>query len=889
MGVFLRGRIVTWVSTLVVALFAAVVTFFYAWSFSRDWPNPTTMVKVLKGSHLSPTPLLCGADEFLWTVFAMVFAALYSFQGFLTVHSLRLKSKSLSFGLWSVFGLGSIVTNMWWFALMVSRGGFDALCGSSSSSCSRKNITIAFTVFMFAYGLVSLIVMLIVFHFDAHWNELPAGTTAAPSTTTTSGLFPKATTATTAQSLAKKLLPSRLGFSFSSSKRNGAASRRGVPLISVSRHDSLDDDAMLPTHRQDTEDGVLFDAKHRHEALKTDEFAASSSESEDSEHDTDDDQLEYEKRRRERKGKYREVISIDLDPLTGLPRGLNTTPFKLEDYPIDNAHRKLKVAMIGAGFSGITAGIRIDQRLKNIDLAIYEKNKSVGGTWFENSYPGLCCDIPAHCYSLTFEPNHHWSKFYAPGPEILKYLQDVAAKYKLDRFIRYRHKLTRAEWNEETAQWSLSFDILGEQDEKIGEKVETADIVIQGMGGLARWDWPNIEGIHDFKGTKLHSAAYPYGAENEKGKTVAVIGSGSSSIQIVPALQPHAARVDNYVRGSTWIASPFASTELLKRKPDASNYEFTEEEKKNWAENPAEYHQFRKNMEKELNAVHGVTLKGSALQRGAVDAFAELMKKKLASKPHIAEKLIPTFPVACRRLTPGPGYLEALVEPNVEFLSHGIKRITETGIESADGTHREYDTIICATGFDTSYRPRIPIIGRNGTNVQDLWSDVPSSYLTMLVGPDHPNFFVVNGPNSSLGSGSLLVLFEREVDYIVQCIDKMQRENYKTMSAKQEAVNDFMAYVHTYFQKTVYSEKCRSWYKKGMEEGPVVALWPGSCLHAIKALKHPRWEDFDYTFSTPQNNRFAWLGSGWSYEEMDGSEGDTAFYLEEIDIPPVPV
>ncbi|GAA5920544.1 hypothetical protein JCM1841_005716 [Sporobolomyces salmonicolor] len=310
MGVSLRGRIVTWVSTLVVALLAAVVTFYYAWSFSRDWPNPTTMVKVLKGSHLSPTPPLCGADGFLRTVFAMVFAGLHSFQAFLTAHSLRLKSKSRSFGLWSVFGLGSIVSNMWWFALMISRGGFDALCGSSndsSSSCSRKDITIAFTVFMFAYSLVSLIVMLIVFHFDAHWNELPAGTTAAPATTTTSGLFPTAATAVRAQSLAKKLLPSRPDFSFLSSKRHGTASPRGVPLINVSRHDPLDDDSMLPTHHQDKEDGVLFDAKHRHKALKTDEFAASSSESEDSEHETDDDQLEYERRRRERKGKYREV------------------------------------------------------------------------------------------------------------------------------------------------------------------------------------------------------------------------------------------------------------------------------------------------------------------------------------------------------------------------------------------------------------------------------------------------------------------------------------------------------------------------------------------------------------------------------------------------------
>lgn len=179
----------------------------------------------------------------------------------------------------------------------------------------------------------------------------------------------------------------------------------------------------------------------------------------------------------------------------------------------------------------------------------------------------------------------------------------------------------------------------------------------------------------------------------------------------------------------------------------------------------------------------------------------------------------------------------------MDFVSNGIKRVTETGIEDNDGNHRGYDTIICATGFDTSYRPRIPIgtqpplsaglrapkltrypltrllVGRNGTNVQDAWSNIPTHYMSMAIGPDFPNYFIVNGPNSSLGSGSLLVLFEREVDYIVEAIAKMQRENLKTMSVKQGAVDDFMEYVATYFQKTVYSEKCRSWYKAGKEEG----------------------------------------------------------------------
>ncbi|GAA5894197.1 flavin-containing monooxygenase [Sporobolomyces salmoneus] len=809
----------------------------------------------------------------------MILNALFSVKCLFMVHSLRLKSKALSFALFCALGIAATIANCCWFAFMITRRGFDKLCGDNEKACQRKVLSITFSAFIVICAILTFLVMLVVFYFDAHWNYAPpAPTPAAPPQP-----YTQIPTMSTAQSL-RKFFPDSSRFSSWSSFGFTARSEQlgkghHVPLINIT-HNYGDEEGSIAAKRrgrqEEGENTVLFDSVGADDhagnrRMKKDDFVVSSSDDED---DSDEEaQLE---------------ISIDLDPMTGLPRELGTSPFKLEDYPIDNSHRKLKVAMIGAGFSGIIAGIRIDQRLKNVELNIYEKNHQVGGTWFENSYPGLACDIPAHCYSLTFSPNYNWSKFYAPGPEIRQYLEDVAAKYRLDRFIRYLHTLTRAEWNEETAQWVLSFDLTNEAGEKVGEKTETADVVIQGMGGLSRWNWPDIKGLHDFKGKKLHSAAYTEGAEEQKGKKVAVIGSGSSSIQIVPALQPHATRVDNYVRGSAWIASPFASTQLLKRSPDGSNHTFTEEEKRFWTENPDEYHKFRKSMEKELNSVHGVTMKGSELQLGAVEAFRQMMQEKLAKKPHIAEKLIPTFPVACRRLTPGPGYLEALVEDNVDFVSDPIKRITETGIETADGTQRDYDTIVFATGFDTSYRPRIPIIGRNGSNVQDLWADVPKHYLSMAIGPDHPNFFVVNGPNSSLGSGSLLVLFEREVDYIVECIDKMQRENYRTMSVKQEAVDDFMTFVHTYFQKTVYSEKCRSWYKKGLEEGPVVALWPGSCLHAIKTLKHPRWEDYNYTLSTPQKNRFAWLGTGWTREEMPGVEGDTAFYLEGIDVPPVP-
>ncbi|KAK4704328.1 hypothetical protein P7C70_g1880, partial [Phenoliferia sp. Uapishka_3] len=596
------------------------------------------------------------------------------------------------------------------------------------------------------------------------------------------------------------------------------------------------------------------------------------------------------------------MVSLDIDPVTGAPTGVNRVPFHLEDFPIDNAHRRLKIAMIGAGFSGIIAGVRIPQRLKNVDLSIFEKNYSV-----REQVPRNCLRHPSPLlhshfrtkpklvellclqvyYFASLQNTNTDPTLPKAGSEILQYLKDVSAKYKLDKYLRYGHCLKAANWDEKSGQWTLQFDILNEAGEKVGEKSEVADVVIQGMGGLSRWDWPVIPGLEDFKGTKLHTAAYEGVASDQQDKKVAVIGSGSSAIQIVPTVQPFAKQIDNYVRGSTWIAAPFASKTLLQYQPDGRNYKFTDEDKKLFAEDPVAFAKFRRSMEDELNSVHQVTLKGSPMQVGAVTHFREDMEKKLKTKPEILSTIIPTFPVACRRLTPGPGYLEALVEDNAGFVSSPIKTITATGIETVDGVHREYDTIICATGFDTSYKPRTPIIGRNGVNVQDLWADIPTSYLSIAIGPDHPNYFVVNGPNSSVGSGSLLVMFEREVDYIIAAISKMQRENIKAMSVKQSAVDDFMEFIANYFPKTVYSEKCRSWYKKGMELGPVVALWPGSCLHAITAMKNPRWEDFDYT-PVSQKNRFTWLGNGQTNVEETG-EGDRAFYLTDIDIPPVPL
>ncbi|KAK1226783.1 hypothetical protein PQX77_010220 [Marasmius sp. AFHP31] len=575
--------------------------------------------------------------------------------------------------------------------------------------------------------------------------------------------------------------------------------------------------------------------------------------------------------------------------------------FPLGNFCIDEP-RPMKVVVIGAGYSGIVAGIRLLQRVRNLELVIYEANAGVGGTWFTNKYPGLACDIPSHCYQLTFAENPNWSSFYSPGPEILAYIESVVEKFKLMPYIRLRHKLTSARWNDDEGKWQLIIQRPTENGE-FKDFEDKADVLFTALGGLSRWKWPDIEGLHDFRGKVIHSANWETGegsgdphlgwedsVKSWGDKRVGVIGVGSSAIQIVPALQPKVKHVVNYVRGKTWVAATFVKGHMdkLSGDPTIDNYKYTEADKEKFRD-PEYYRAYRRELENELNAAHPATLRGNPLQHEAREQFKKVMIQRLAPRPWIAESpilVVPNFSVACRRLTPGPGYLESLCEDNVEFVREEIKRVTPTGIENVDGTHRELDVIVCATGYDTSYTYDFPFIGKNGVNLKDKWTPHPRTYLSIAV-DGFPNWFQANGPNSALGAGALLVCFEREVDYAVEAILKLQRERLKSIEVKKEAVDEFDAYLESFFPTSVFGEKCRAWYKMGKEEGRVVAMWPGSTLHFLRSLEHPRWEDYNYkSLDDRPANRFYWLGEGQA--EADKAKKDRAWYLdpENLDIPP---
>ena len=311
----------------------------------------------------------------------------------------------------------------------------------------------------------------------------------------------------------------------------------------------------------------------------------------------------------------------------------------------------------------------------------------------------------------------------------------------------------------------------------------------------------------------------------------------------------------------------------------------SKEELEMFRANPASYHDWRKKIEKSVNGAALITIFGTPTQQQFQIINREAMKKKLEKKPEIMEALEPKWPPGCRRLTPGPGYLEALVQDNVNFIQTKIKRIVPEGIETVDGTLRKIDILICATGFDTSRKQPMPIIGEDGVSLNEVWEPEPECYFGICP-PKMPNMFTFLGPNGASGTGGLIHLVECVGEYIIRCITKMQREYIKSMVISPRINKALSKHIDKFFTKTIYTQPCKSWMKRGKEDGRVVTIWPGSAIHASVAFENPRWEDFNYTYMPEtEENPLAWLGNGLTLAQQ--REEVTTEYLDTVDKPPV--
>ncbi|KAI0470044.1 hypothetical protein GGR56DRAFT_683984 [Xylariaceae sp. FL0804] len=548
----------------------------------------------------------------------------------------------------------------------------------------------------------------------------------------------------------------------------------------------------------------------------------------------------------------------------------------LVDRYIDEP-RALNVAIIGAGIAGLIAGVLLPAKVPGIKLTIYEKNEDVGGTWFENVYPGVRCDIPAHVYQTSFEPNSQWSEEFAQGKEIREYWQHIARKYGVYDFLEFSSKVEGLQWNAAEGAWEIEVTDMKTEERSI----RSHDFVLTAIGRFNAWKLPDYPGINEFQGVLRHASHWDPSFD-PTGKRIAVIGNGASGIQLVSNLQERVSRLDHYARNRTWIASSFGGDDT-SIKPKVIPVELREGFK-----NPDVYSTWRKGFEDKYWRNFNTWLKNSDANQRDRQKIINYMQQRLTKKPELLDSLVPDFSPHCRRLTPGPGYLEAITSDKVDYVQTPIKRFTATGIETTDGTHREVDAIFCATGANVDMVQPFPIQA-HGVALSSLWKrggdpGFPYTYLGAMT-PGFPNLLFLHGPNAAGRSGSVPHSIESQTTFFAKILRKAAREGVRAMAPSRRATDDFVEYLDAFFRNTVLSENCSSWYNSGIPGSRIHGLWPGSGAHAGLVQKEPRWEDWEYEYLGDSGNRFLWyFGNGGTAKEADPTSDMTPYIQDPAKI-----
>jgi cation diffusion facilitator CzcD-associated flavoprotein CzcO len=473
--------------------------------------------------------------------------------------------------------------------------------------------------------------------------------------------------------------------------------------------------------------------------------------------------------------------------------------------------------IIGAGMSGILSAIRLKEAgLDN--FAIYEKADRLGGTWRENTYPGISCDVPSHFYCYSFAPNPEWSHRFSPGAEIQAYFADVARRYGVDSLIQYRKQITRCEF--ENGRWKIGMAD-GSRDE--------GDFVIAATGVLHHPAYPAIDGLDSFAGAAFHSARWNHGVPLA-GKRVGVIGTGSSAIQIVAAVIDEVAELSLFQRTPQWIMP-------------MGNPAYGEEEKAEFRKHPEAIEQLRSEVSHMFTdgfANHLADVNSPQLQAIHDACVANL--EHSVKDPELREKLRPTYRAACKRLIMSEHFYDAIQRSNAKLVTAGIDRIEASGVRTRDGKLHEIDVLVLATGFrvDRFMRP-MEVMGRDGTRLEEVWEDGPYAYMAISI-PDFPNLFMLNGPNSPVGNFSLIEVAELQFSYILRLVEHVRSGACSELSASHAAMERFDADRREAAKKTIWNSGCKSWY---LDAGGLPTAWPWTFDRFREEMSTPRLSDFE--------------------------------------------
>ena len=508
------------------------------------------------------------------------------------------------------------------------------------------------------------------------------------------------------------------------------------------------------------------------------------------------------------------------------------------DAPAD-ARQHFPVVVIGGGQSGVLAAVRLQEA--GIPYTIIEKNSSVGGTWYENHYPGCRVDVGNHFYCYSFEPNYEWSEFFAQQPELRRYFETCIDKYELRENFRFNTEVIAARYDEKNKRWTVTL-----RNADGSEETLQACALISAVGQLNRPKLPDIAGIESFKGPWFHSAEWNHDVDL-RGKRVAVIGTGASAFQLVPEVAKEAEQLYVFQRSAPWMF------------PN-ENYHRKVSEGKKWALKHLPYYArwyrfllFWPGADGGLPSMR-IDPKWPHQERSSNEinemvreVFTDWMKQQIGDDEELLAKVVPDYvPMGKRTLQDNGTWLSALKRDNVKLINDPIAAITEDGIVMADGSSHPVDVIVYATGFYANkFLWPMEITGKNGVILQEQWGDEPEAYLGIAV-PNFPNLFCMYGPGTNLAhGGSLIFHSECQMRYIMGCLKALLEGGQSTIEVKQQVHNDYNRRLQEEMSKMVWAHPTvkNSWYQNG--KGRVTVLSPWRLLDYWTWTKEPKLEEYN--------------------------------------------
>ncbi|WP_096283797.1 flavin-containing monooxygenase [Mycobacterium ahvazicum] len=489
--------------------------------------------------------------------------------------------------------------------------------------------------------------------------------------------------------------------------------------------------------------------------------------------------------------------------------------------PTNPMRTTLSVGIIGAGPGGLALGILLD-RAGFHDFTIFDREDDVGGTWRINTYPGLACDVKSHLYSFSFDLNPHWSRLWSGQPEILAYFERCADKYGLRPHLRLRTEIRSATWEEDAQQWCLTTSN--------GEE-HRFDVVVSAVGLFTRPLLPELVEQEPFTGTVMHSSQWDHSIDLE-GARVAVLGTGSTASQLLPELAKVAARVYSVQRSPTWILP----------KPDRH---YTRRERWAFTHLPFAKRLYRTRLWLRSESNISVIEHGSEKTQDFTAIALDLLEKTVADQ-ELRQRLTPDHPMGCKRLVFSSDYLPTLTRPNVEVVSSPARYLKARSFVTEDGTERDVDVVVCATGYAAAdYLGQLDVLGEGGTTLREVWSEGAHAYLGMAV-PGFPNFFMLYGPNTNVGSNSVIFMLEAQARYIVRVLKYLRRRGKTYVAVRPSALARFIVKIDRWMVGTVWTTQCSNYFRAA--NGRVVTQWPRSARSFWEMTR--RFTPGDFVFSS---------------------------------------